>query len=112
VGQFEHYAYSSWCISLKYGVDTPDHGEHEKGYQFDIGLFITGGQNKQGINYRSSEYDFATTEKLVKMLQSNPNVTRIIFNDPKITGSKIARDKPGGTTHDNHLHVEWDDGCQ
>ena len=46
------------------------------------------------------------------MLQSNPNVTRIIFNDPKITGSKIARDKPGGTTHDNHLHVEWDDGCQ
>lgn len=96
-------------VSLLNGADTPDHKEHQEGDQLDIGLFVTGGANVGGVNYKSSNYDRQSTEKLVNMLQNNPNVTKIIFNDPKIKGRKIARDSDG--THDNHLHVEFDDGC-
>lgn len=90
-------------------MDTPDHKEHQKGNQLDIGLFVTGGANVGGVNYNSSNYDQTSTAKLVGLLQNNPNITKIIFNDPKIKGNKIARDSTG--VHDNHLHVEFDDGC-
>ena len=96
-------------VSLRYGVDTPDHKEHQQGNQVDIGLFVTNGANVGGVNFRSPNYDQATTAKLVNLLQNNPNVTKIIFNDPKIKGNKIARDSKG--VHDNHLHVEVKDGC-
>ena len=41
------------------------------------------GSNKGGITYNSEGYDTETTQKLVDMLEVNPYVTRIIFNDPK-----------------------------
>lgn len=105
-------------ISLRDGADfRPDHLEHRRGDQIDIGLFWTDKRNAGGINYNTKGYDLAATQRLIAMLHNNPNVTKIIFNDPRITGSKIARDENwkrgnvGTHTHDDHLHIEVDDGC-
>jgi len=69
----------------------PPHGEHRYGYQIDIGLFLIGAKNQglgdSGNEYNNSLHDYDLTQEFVTMLNNDPRVTKIIFNDPRITGS-------------------------
>jgi hypothetical protein len=76
--------------------------DHKAGTGADIGLFRSGGKNVGG-DYQNSNYDQATTQRFLNMLDSDPNVTSYYFNDPGTTGTKLRR----VAGHDNHIHVNF-----
>ena len=94
-------------LSLKCGIDTKDHKGHQTGKEWDIGLFWKDGRNAGGLTYKLDTYDRVLTQALINRLIAHPRITRVIFNDPLITGnSKLTRDS-GEIIHDNHIHVEF-----
>lgn len=52
-----------------------------------------------GSFQKNPNYSREKTQALVDLLRFDPNVKRILFNDPAIQGVSPAAD------HDNHLHV-------
>jgi hypothetical protein len=96
-------------ISISGGGKFGEHlGEaHAFGRGVDIGLFRYDGQNLAVYYTDAQNYDRGSTQMLVDMLDADPNVSRMIFNDPQVTGTKLERDKPGTHVHDNHVHVEF-----
>ncbi len=83
---------------------------HKYGLGVDIRLPRLDRLDQGGFDYRSKGiYDQETTRQLVNALMADPAITRVYFNDPEITGSKIYRDSKG--VHDNHLHAEVVDAC-
>jgi hypothetical protein len=96
-------------LSLKCGIDTKDHKEHQNGKQWDIGLFWKDGRNAGGLTYKLDTYDRVLTQALINRLIAHPRITRVIFNDPLITGnSKLTRDLPGKPPeHHDHIHVDF-----
>ena len=75
---------------------TTQHASHQDGQDVDIRPMSTNGAP---TTWRSSNYDQASTQRLVNtVLNVNPNAT-IYFNDPSIQGVKPY------FGHDNHLHI-------
>jgi hypothetical protein len=101
-------------ISKKGGKESgphPPHTGHRLGVEIDIGLFRTDKMNEGlGLDkaYNSPLHDWKKTQELVDILDKDPNVVKIIINDPRIKGNKVVRDPPGKNTHDNHVHVVLD----
>ena len=75
---------------------------HLSGNAADIGLFRNDGKNLGG-HYNGPNYDRATTQRFVNLLDSDDNVDSYYFNDSQVTGSKLQR----VAGHDNHIHVNF-----
>ena len=76
--------------------------DHASGTGADIGLFRTDGRNLGG-DYHGLNYDQATTQQFLNLLDDDPDVVDYYFNDPDITGSKLKR----VAGHNNHIHVNF-----
>jgi penicillin-insensitive murein DD-endopeptidase len=86
-------------ISLEHGGTMKGHPRgHKTGLEVDIRLMRSDGK-LAGTDWRNAEYSQALTQDLVDAFKSHPNVARIYFNDPKVTGTQYL------SNHDNHLHV-------
>jgi penicillin-insensitive murein DD-endopeptidase len=86
-------------ISLEHGGTMKGHPSgHKMVLEVDIRLMRNDGK-PAGTNWRNAEYSRALTQDLVNAFKSHPNVARIYFNDPKITGAEYL------SNHDHHLHV-------
>lgn len=91
------------------GIYPPHVGSgHSYGIAVDIGLFRKDKRNDP-TNYHDPSYDQKLTQKLVTILDKSPYVSKIIFNDPQVKGSKkLIRDRQGRRpVHHNHLHIEF-----
>lgn len=82
----------------KYGA-FPRHTGHKKGTSVDIRP-IRKDRAQLPVKWQDPTYDRATTQKLVNFFLAEPNVKKIFFNDPHVSGVQPW------TGHDNHPHVE------
>jgi len=76
------------------------HLSHRRGIDVDMRPIRLDGKALP-IAYTHAQYDRPRTLKLIECLRQDPNLSMIIFNDPKIVGLVTA----GG--HDNHLHLRF-----
>lgn len=85
-------------ISLADGATFPPHAAHRNGMQVDIRpLRIDGKQ--EPVRYDSPDYDREKTQILINIIRKQPEVHRVYFNDPEISGASALKG------HDNHIHV-------
>ena len=85
-------------ISLANGPKHPDHATHRSGFEIDIRpLRKDGRRDKCWIGM--SDYDKEGTAKLIALLNAEPCVRQILFNDRSIAGVRPAKG------HSNHFHV-------
>jgi hypothetical protein len=77
----------------------PPHSAHKKGTSVDIRP-IRKDRAELPVTWQQDAYDRATTKKLVECLLAEPNVKKVLFNDPQIPGVHYCQG------HDNHLHAE------
>ena len=80
----------------------PGHGSHRRGIDVDIRP-LRKDKQKAPVTIHDNQYSREMTKQLVGLLQKDPNVQLILFNDSQIPG---VRSSPG---HDNHLHVRFKD---
>jgi len=90
-------------ISLQGGGYFKGHNTHRDGLGIDVRPARLRGEEGP-VSYRDSKYDRAATQRLVDAFRATGAVDTIYFNDPDIRG--VTPDKPGGKTHDNHLHIK------
>lgn len=90
-------------ISLQGGGYFKGHNTHQDGLGIDVRPARID-KEKEGVSYHHADYDRAATQRLVDAFRATGAVDTIYFNDPEIQG--VTPDKPGGKTHDNHLHVK------
>lgn len=88
-------------ISFVDGAPMPPHTAHRLGRNIDIRPIRKDGQDKP-VSYKSADYDRSATNVVIQEYLAHANVTKVIFNDSKISG--VQGD--GGTGHDDHFHVE------
>ena len=85
-------------MSFRSGGAMPPHVSHTDGRCIDIRPLRTDGAAGPA-QITDALYDHAATNLLARSLLTHSNVSRVLFNDPKIPGVILW---PG---HDNHLHV-------
>lgn len=88
----------------------PAHQGHKYGLNVDIRPLSKSGKRRSLSIWKKSrrrlenpDYDREATAALIKLLTDDPNVTKIYFNDKKITSGKLGPLRG----HDNHIHVEF-----
>jgi len=89
-------------VSLKRGGPTPDHAGHECGLACDLRLPRRNG-TAGGLQHLDPDYDRAATRAQLLALRGQPQVRRILFNDPRLVREGLCRRAPG---HDDHVHFE------
>lgn len=85
-------------ISLAGGVIHPEHKSHKEGIDVDVRPIRKDGKHAPVV-WKSRDYDFEATKKLIGLFQTYANVKMILFNDLRIPSVKWAK------RHDNHFHV-------
>lgn len=85
-------------ISLPGGGVTPDHGGHRSGLDVDIRLLRKDGLEKP-VTWHDSQYDHASTVKLLDLFRSLTAVKFVVCNDPGIPFALRA------VKHDDHFHL-------
>jgi len=87
-------------ISLRVGGRMPPHKSHQKGVDVDIRPIRDDGKHLP-THVDHPKYSSEKTKRLVELLQKDPNLRSILFNDKQIAG---VTSFPG---HHNHLHVRF-----
>ena len=65
-------------------------------------------QLEKPTNISDSKYDMNVTKELIQIIRQQVNFRKIIFNDQNLVDLGLCeKDRPGTTTHNNHLHVEF-----
>jgi murein endopeptidase len=87
-------------ISFAQGGHMPPHTTgHRIGRNIDVRPMRKDGQAKP-VTFRDAAYSRERTQILVDTFRAHRNCTKIIFNDPGITGVQPL------AGHDNHLHIQ------
>ncbi len=94
-------------VSRPHGGDTPDHSGHETGLMCDVFLPRTDGQ-AGGIDMHSSRFDRNACRELLKSIQRQKLVRKVLFNDAILcsetfNGRKLCSFAP---QHHHHIHFE------
>jgi murein endopeptidase len=85
-------------ISLEGGGLFSPHSSHQRGLDVDIRP-MRNDAVEGPVSIGSPRYDRNATDSLIRTIQRDPRVERILFNDSQIEG---VRPWPG---HDNHIHI-------
>lgn len=96
-------------MSIRGGGNFGEHkgAGHRGGFGVDIGLFRKDGTNA-GASFRDTKnFDAKLTGEMIAAMDESPHVFLMIFNDLRVTSSKLRRDKKGRHIHDDHVHVEF-----
>lgn len=87
-------------ISFQQGGRMPPHGSHRRGVDVDIRPVRDDGQ-RMPCTITDPHYSREKTTQLVRVLQGQPELQLILFNDTKIEGVRFYEG------HHNHLHVRF-----
>ncbi|MHC4829613.1 MAG: peptidoglycan-binding domain-containing protein [Planctomycetota bacterium] len=91
--------------SRRLGGDTRDHDTHEAGMDLDVKL------GEGNLTWRRTAYDQEATWAMVKSFLDDPNVDKVLFNDPTLITRANADPSYAGRLvradgHDDHFHVD------
>jgi penicillin-insensitive murein endopeptidase len=86
-------------ISLANGTRFAPHRSHRSGLEVDIRPLRKDGAHAP-VSYKSEGYDQAATKRLISLIISSGMASKVMFNDPHISGVKPL------SGHDDHIHVE------
>lgn len=87
-------------ISLRDGGLMPPHRSHRRGVDVDLRPIRVDGK-RLPTHIDQDTYSRERTKRLVELLQKDPKLGSILFNDKQITGVTPW------AGHDNHLHVRF-----
>ncbi|MCX5805758.1 MAG: penicillin-insensitive murein endopeptidase [Proteobacteria bacterium] len=87
-------------ISLESGGKFLPHSSHQNGQDVDVRP-MRNDWVESNVSYKSPYYSQELTQGLVNILLKNPNIDKILFNDPGIKGVQPYKG------HDNHLHIHF-----
>jgi hypothetical protein len=82
---------------------TPDHRGHQTGMCCDLRLPRTDGTAPGNTTFRNQRYDGAAMGAMLRAFRTQPLLSRIFFNDPRLIAEGLCTARAG---HDDHAHVE------
>ncbi len=90
-------------VSLPHGGNTPDHEGHETGLACDLRLSRQDGTAPGSTTFSDNVYDQDGMRAMLQAIRHQPQVSRILFNDPLLIAEHLCAHADG---HDNHAHFE------